>query len=65
MEFNEYSTRQVLEPIDVVYYSDRSRTPTPPPVFSSNVCCDLEDILSDVSALIVFDFIKIILQFRP
>lgn len=47
MEFNEYHTKEVLDPVDIDYYCDRSRTPSPTPVFTTNVCCDLEDILSD------------------
>lgn len=47
MEFNEYKPKEVLAPVDVDFYSDRSRTPSPTPVLSTNVCCDLEDILSD------------------
>ncbi|KOB72147.1 putative rab6 gtpase activating protein, gapcena [Operophtera brumata] len=47
MEFNEYRTKEVLAPVDVGSYLDRSRTPSPSPVLSTNVSCDLEDILSD------------------
>ncbi|KAH9645770.1 hypothetical protein HF086_012497, partial [Spodoptera exigua] len=47
MEFNEYQTKEVLDPVDIDYYCDRSRSPSPTPVFNTNVCCDLEDILSD------------------
>ncbi|XP_026728714.1 rab GTPase-activating protein 1-like isoform X2 [Trichoplusia ni] len=47
MEFNEYQTKEVLDPVDIDFYCDRSRTPSPTPVFNTNVCCDLEDILSD------------------
>lgn len=47
MEFNEYRRKEVLDPVEIDFYSDRSRTPSPTPVFSTNVCCDLEDILSD------------------
>ncbi|XP_022820305.1 rab GTPase-activating protein 1-like isoform X4 [Spodoptera litura] len=47
MEFNEFRTKEVLDPVDIDYYCDRSRSPSPPPVFNTNVCCDLEDILSD------------------
>lgn len=46
MEFNDYHTKV---PVDVGSYLDRSRTPSPSPVLSTNVSCDLEDILSDVS----------------
>lgn len=49
MEFNEIHTNEVLDPVDVDFYADRSRTPSPTPVLTTNVCCDLEDILSDVS----------------
>ncbi|KAL4703155.1 hypothetical protein ACJJTC_016756 [Scirpophaga incertulas] len=42
MEFNEIHTNVVIDSIDVDFYSDRSRTPSPTPVLSSNVCCDLE-----------------------
>lgn len=47
MEFNEIHSNEVLDPIDVDFYPDRSRTPSPTPVLTTNVCCDLEDILSD------------------
>ncbi|XP_035429691.2 rab GTPase-activating protein 1-like isoform X4 [Spodoptera frugiperda] len=47
MEFNEYRTKEVLDPVDIDYYCDRSRSPSPTPVFNTNICCDLEDILSD------------------
>ncbi|RVE53242.1 hypothetical protein evm_002075 [Chilo suppressalis] len=47
MEFNEIHTKEVLAPVDVEFYPDRSRTPSPSPVLTTNVCCDLEDILSD------------------
>lgn len=49
MEFNGYKAKEVLAPVDLDFYSDRSRTPSPTPVLTTNVCCDLEDILSDVS----------------
>lgn len=48
MEFNEYRTNEVLDPAGIGYYSDRSRSPSPAPVLTTNVSCDLEDILSDV-----------------
>ncbi|CAG9783239.1 unnamed protein product [Diatraea saccharalis] len=47
MEFNEILTKEVLKPVDVVFFPDRSRTPSPTPVLSTNDCCDLEDILSE------------------
>ncbi|XP_045528122.1 rab GTPase-activating protein 1-like isoform X2 [Pieris brassicae] len=45
----EFSSRinEVLDPVEIDFFSDRSRTPSPTPVLTSNVCCDLEDILSD------------------
>lgn len=49
MEFNESNTKEVLAPVDIGSYLDRTRTPSPSPVLSTNVSCDLEDILSDVS----------------
>lgn len=48
MEFNACRTNEVSDPVDIEFYSDRSRTPSPSPVLTTNVCCDLEDILSDV-----------------
>lgn len=57
MEFNDYRTNEVLEPVAVQFYADRTRSTSPTtPVLSTNVCCDLEDILSDVSTLIIFFF---------
>ncbi|XP_038208621.1 rab GTPase-activating protein 1-like isoform X1 [Zerene cesonia] len=47
MEFSGRRTNEVLDPVEIEFFSDRSRTPSPTPVLSSNVCCDLEDILSD------------------
>ncbi|XP_013166979.1 PREDICTED: rab GTPase-activating protein 1-like isoform X1 [Papilio xuthus] len=47
MEFNECRPNEVLDPVDLEFYSERSRTPSPAPVLTTNVCCDLEDILSD------------------
>ncbi|XP_013144238.1 PREDICTED: rab GTPase-activating protein 1-like [Papilio polytes] len=47
MEFNECRPNEVLDPVDLEFYSARSRTPSPAPVLTTNVCCDLEDILSD------------------
>ncbi|XP_061383096.1 rab GTPase-activating protein 1-like isoform X1 [Danaus plexippus] len=47
MEFNACRTNEVSDPVDIEFYSDRSRTPSPSPVLTTNVCCDLEDILSD------------------
>lgn len=49
MEFSEFKTNEVLDPIDVEYYANKSRTPSPTPILTTNVPCDLEDILSDVS----------------
>lgn len=49
MEFSEYKANEVLDPIDVEFYAEKSRTPSPTPVLTTNVSCDLEDILSDVS----------------
>ncbi|XP_047525640.1 rab GTPase-activating protein 1-like isoform X3 [Pieris napi] len=46
MEFSSH-TNEVLDPVEIDFFSDRSRTPSPTPVLTSNVCCDLEDILSD------------------
>ncbi|XP_022123784.2 rab GTPase-activating protein 1-like isoform X2 [Pieris rapae] len=46
MEFSS-RTNEVLDPVEIDFFSDRSRTPSPTPVLTSNVCCDLEDILSD------------------
>ncbi|CAK1548163.1 unnamed protein product [Leptosia nina] len=46
MEFSGCQTNEVLDPVEIEF-SDRSRTPSPTPVLTSNVCCDLEDILSD------------------
>lgn len=54
MEFNECRPNEVLDPVDLEFYSARSRTPSPAPVLTTNVCCDLEDILSDVRTLISF-----------
>lgn len=48
MEFNGCHINEVSDPVDIEIYSDRSQTPSPTPVLSTNVCCDLEDILSDV-----------------
>ncbi|KAL0850479.1 hypothetical protein ABMA28_012274 [Loxostege sticticalis] len=47
MEFNEIHSNEVLDPVDVDFYADRSRTPSPAPVLTTNVCCDLEDIITD------------------
>ncbi|XP_073966112.1 GTPase activating protein and centrosome-associated isoform X3 [Choristoneura fumiferana] len=48
MEFNEYRTNEVLEPVAVQFYADRTRSTSPTtPVLSTNACCELEDILSD------------------
>lgn len=49
MEFSEFKTNEVLDPVDVEYYANKSRTPSPTPILTTNVPCDLEDILSDVS----------------
>lgn len=49
MEFSEFKTNEILDPVDVEYYANKSRTPSPTPILSTNVPCDLEDILSDVS----------------
>ncbi|XP_028169356.1 rab GTPase-activating protein 1 isoform X4 [Ostrinia furnacalis] len=47
MEFTEIRTNEV-EPIRIdLYADDRSRTPSPAPVLTSNVCCDLEDLISE------------------
>lgn len=54
MEFNEIHSNEVLDPVDVDFYADRSRTPSPAPVLTTNVCCDLEDIITDVSVKNVF-----------
>ncbi|KAI8429545.1 hypothetical protein MSG28_000176 [Choristoneura fumiferana] len=51
MEFNEYRTNEVLEPVAVQFYADRTRSTSPTtPVLSTNACCELEDILSDKEA---------------
>ncbi|XP_064292034.1 rab GTPase-activating protein 1-like isoform X2 [Plodia interpunctella] len=47
MEFNEIQSNEVLDPADFEFYAERSQNPSPTPVLTSNVCCDLEDILSD------------------
>ncbi|KAM3966598.1 GTPase activating protein and centrosome-associated [Aphomia sociella] len=47
MEFNDIHTNEVLDPVDVDFYSERLRSLSPTPVLTTNVCCDLEDILSD------------------
>lgn len=57
MEFNDYHAKEVLVPVDVENYLERSRTPSPSPVLSTNGFCDLEDILSDVST-----YTEVILQ---
>ncbi|CAH2100292.1 unnamed protein product [Euphydryas editha] len=47
MEFNECHLNEVSDLVGIDIYSDRSQTPSPTPVLNTNVCCDLEDILSD------------------
>ncbi|XP_063394182.1 rab GTPase-activating protein 1-like [Cydia fagiglandana] len=47
MELNAYRANEVLEPVAVQYCPDSPRSASPAPVLSTNVCCDLEDILSD------------------
>ncbi|XP_026484545.1 rab GTPase-activating protein 1-like isoform X2 [Vanessa tameamea] len=47
MEFNECRINEVSDLVGIEIYSDRSQTPSPTPVLTTNVCCDLEDILSD------------------
>ncbi|XP_059060324.1 rab GTPase-activating protein 1-like isoform X2 [Achroia grisella] len=47
MEFNDIHTNEVLDPVDVNFYTQQSRSASPTPVLTTNVCCDLEDILSD------------------
>ncbi|XP_052747498.1 rab GTPase-activating protein 1-like isoform X2 [Bicyclus anynana] len=47
MEFNGCRVNEVSDPADIEFYSGRSHTPSPVPVLTTNVCCDLEDILSD------------------
>lgn len=54
MEFNEIHTNEVLGPIEVDFFGDRSRTPSPAPVLTTNALSDLEDILTDVSTNNVF-----------
>ncbi|XP_026324039.1 rab GTPase-activating protein 1-like [Hyposmocoma kahamanoa] len=50
MEFSEFKTNEILDPVDVEYYANKSRTPSPTPILTTNVPCDLEDILSDAIA---------------
>ncbi|XP_045785954.1 rab GTPase-activating protein 1-like isoform X1 [Maniola jurtina] len=47
MEFNGCRMNEVSDPADIEFYPGRSQTPSPVPVLTTNVCCDLEDILSD------------------
>ncbi|XP_049885004.1 rab GTPase-activating protein 1-like isoform X2 [Pectinophora gossypiella] len=47
MEFSEYNTNEASDTVDVKIYHNRSRTGSPMPILSTNVSCDLEDILSD------------------
>ncbi|CAH2208492.1 jg508, partial [Pararge aegeria aegeria] len=48
MEFNGCRMNEVSDPVDFeFYYRGRSLPPSPVPVLTTNVCCDLEDILSD------------------
>ncbi|XP_045456212.1 rab GTPase-activating protein 1-like [Melitaea cinxia] len=47
MEFNECHLKEVSDPVGIVIYSDRSQTPSPTPILSTNVSGDLEDVLSD------------------
>lgn len=65
MEFSEYNTNEVLDPVDVEFYDSKPRTSSPSPVLTTNVSCDLEDILSDVSipTSILF-FIKLYVKYR-
>lgn len=58
MEFNECRTNEVLDPVDIEFHLGRSRTPSPTPVLTTNVCCDLEDILSDVRTIVCFSCTK-------
>lgn len=49
MEYGGYRMHEVSESVDVKLLAERPNAHSPPPVLSTNVSCDLEDILTDVS----------------
>lgn len=64
MEFNGCHINAVSDPVDIDIYSDRSQTPSPTPVLSTNVCYDLEDILSDVCIMANISHTHFVILYR-